>query len=60
MIDDDSSYWLAMNNLYWPAYYIIGKKGMVRAVLFGETHEGDRRAKQIEKTIQTLLAESGS
>jgi thiol-disulfide isomerase/thioredoxin len=58
MIDNDSSYWRAMNNRYWPAYYILDKKGKVRAAFFGETHEGDRRAKQIEKTIKTLLTES--
>ena len=58
MIDNDSSYWRAMNNRYWPAYYILDKQGKVRAAFFGETHEGDRRAKQIEKTIKTLLAES--
>ena len=58
MVDNDSSYWRAMNNRYWPAYYILDKKGKIRAVFFGETHEGDRRAKQIEKAIQILLAES--
>ncbi len=58
MIDSDSSYWRAMNNRYWPAYYILDKNGKIRAAFFGETHEGDRRAKQIESTIKTLLAES--
>ncbi len=58
MIDNDSSYWGAMNNRYWPAYYILDKQGKVRAAFFGETHEGDRRAKQIEDTINTLLSES--
>jgi len=58
MIDDDSSYWRAMNNRYWPAYYILDKQGNVRATFFGETHEGDRRAKQIEKTINALLVET--
>lgn len=58
MIDNDSSYWRAMNNRYWPAYYILDKQGKVRAAFFGETHEGDRRARQIEKTIMALLSES--
>ena len=58
MIDNDFSYWRAMDNRYWPAYYLIDKKGQVRAVFYGETHEGDRRAKQIEKMIHTLLAET--
>jgi len=58
MIDNDSSYWRAMNNRYWPAFYILDKNGKVRAAFFGETHEGDRRAKQIEETINALLSES--
>lgn len=57
MIDNDSSYWRAMRNRYWPAFYILDKKGAVRAVFFGETHEGDSRAKQIEAGIRDLLAE---
>ena len=57
MIDNDSSYWRAMNNRYWPAYYILDKKGNVRATFFGETHEGDNRAKQIENVITLLLNE---
>lgn len=58
MIDNDSSYWRAMYNRYWPAFYILDKKGQVRAVFVGETHEGDKQARQIEDTIKTLLAES--
>ncbi|MFT5426454.1 MAG: thiol-disulfide isomerase/thioredoxin [Gammaproteobacteria bacterium] len=58
MIDNNSSYWRAMNNRYWPAYYILDKKGNVRTTFFGETHEGDNRAKQIENVINQLIAES--
>ena len=57
MIDNDYSYWRAMNNRYWPAFYLIDKKGIVRAVYIGETHKGDRRAKAIQKTIDELLME---
>ncbi len=57
MIDNDSSYWRAMNNRYWPAFYILDNKGKIRAIYFGETHEGDRRARQIERTIKKLLTE---
>ena len=59
MIDNDFSYWRAMRNKYWPAFYIIDKKGVVRSVFFGETHAGDQQAKQIEQTIKQLLAEPG-
>ena len=60
MIDNNSSYWRAMSNRYWPAYYILDKQGKIRAAFIGETHEGDRRAKQIERTINQLIAESRS
>ncbi len=58
MLDNDFSYWRAMHNRYWPAFYLIDKKGQVRSVFFGETHEGDSQAIRIEKIINDLLAES--
>ena len=58
MIDNDHSYWRAMGNRYWPAYYIVDKQGRIRAVFYGETHRGDRQARQIEATIRDLLQES--
>ena len=58
MIDNDFSYWRAMNNRYWPAFYIIDKKGDIRAAFVGETHENDKQAKKIESLINTLLSES--
>lgn len=58
MMDNDFSYWRAMDNRYWPAFYIIDKQGRVRAEFFGETHEGDRQARRIESVIRDLLEES--
>lgn len=58
MIDNDFSYWKAMANRYWPAYYLIDKKGVLRAAFVGETHEGDEQAKQIEQFLTRLLDES--
>ena len=57
MMDNDKAYWRALNNRYWPAYYIVDKKGNIRDAFIGETHEGDRRAKKIEKVIAKLLKE---
>ncbi|MCG8379323.1 MAG: redoxin domain-containing protein [Proteobacteria bacterium] len=57
MIDNDFTYWRAMYNKYWPAFYLIDKKSNVRAVFFGETHEGDEQAVRIEKMIEKLLTE---
>lgn len=57
MIDTDFSYWNATGNRVWPAYYAIDRRGKVRAVFAGETHEGDRQAMQIESFLRELLAE---
>jgi len=57
MIDNDFNYWNAMGNRFWPAFYIIDKSGNVRAIFYGEMHEGDRQAKEIEAIIKTLLEE---
>lgn len=57
MIDNDFSYWKALGNRYWPAFYLIDKQGQIRARYVGETHIGDRRALAIEKTVSALLAE---
>lgn len=57
MMDNDKAYWRALRNRYWPAYYIVDKKGNIRDAFIGETHEGDRRAKKIEKLIAKLLKE---
>ena len=58
MIDNDFSYWRTMGNRYWPAFYIIDKRGRVRAVFAGETHQGDRQAEAIEDLLLQLLSET--
>ena len=58
MIDNDFSYWKAMHNRYWPAFYLIDKHGHVRARFVGETHIGGPRARAVEAAIEELLAES--
>ena len=57
MIDNDFSYWRAMGNRFWPAFYIIDKQGRVRGIYVGETHEGDAQAVEMERFIRKLLAE---
>ena len=57
MMDNDFSYWQALGNRYWPAYYLVDKQGIIRHVHVGETHEGDSRARRIEQQIDNLLAE---
>jgi len=57
MMDNDFSYWRALDNRYWPAYYLVDKQGMIRHVHVGETHAGTARAEQIEEQIRALIAE---
>ena len=57
MIDNDFSYWKALGNQYWPAFYLIDKNGLLRHRFVGETHEGDRRALEIERRVTELIAE---
>ena len=57
MMDNNFSYWKAMNNRYWPTIYLVDKQGLIRARFIGETHKGDANAVAIERTIKMLLAE---
>ncbi len=57
MIDNDMRYWRALDNHYWPAYYLVDRKGRIRYRFVGETHENSKQAKAIEAAIRSLLAE---
>jgi thiol-disulfide isomerase/thioredoxin len=57
MMDNDFAYWILMKNQYWPAFYLVDKKGVVRQRFIGETHSGGTQAKRIEAMIEQLLAE---
>ena len=57
MIDNDYSYWRAMQNQYWPAFYLVDKTGRLRYGYAGETHPGDPTAREIERRIAELIAE---
>ena len=57
MMDNNFAYWRSLRNRYWPAYYVVDKKGYIRDAFVGETHIGDRRANKIEKLIEKLLKE---
>ena len=59
MMDNDFSYWRALGNRYWPAFYIVDKHGVLRETFIGETHIGDARAQRIEALLLELLAETG-
>jgi thiol-disulfide isomerase/thioredoxin len=50
--DNNYATWNAYNNQYWPAEYLIDKKGIIRRTYFGEG-EYDKT----EEAIKTLLKE---
>jgi thiol-disulfide isomerase/thioredoxin len=56
MIDGNYSFWKRMDNRYWPAFYVIGADGRIRAQDIGEMHVGEPAALQLESTISQLLA----
>jgi thiol-disulfide isomerase/thioredoxin len=56
MIDGDYSYWNAMHNQYWPAFYLIGRDGRLHGHAVGEMHVGEDGARQVEARIDELLA----
>jgi thiol-disulfide isomerase/thioredoxin len=51
-IDNDFRIWRRFNNRYWPAMYLVDKKGNVRHLFIGEG-----RYDTIERNLQDLLAE---
>lgn len=57
LLDNDYRYWKALGNRYWPAFYLVDRRGRVRERFRGETHEGDERAVAMEAGVRRLLAE---
>jgi len=52
VLDNDFRIWKRFNNRYWPAMYLVDKKGIIRYAHFGEG-----RYKKTESMIQKLLTE---
>jgi thiol-disulfide isomerase/thioredoxin len=56
MMDGDYSYWNALGNQYWPAFYLIGRDGLIHGRAIGELHVADGSARPVEALIDQLLA----
>jgi thiol-disulfide isomerase/thioredoxin len=56
MIDGDFSYWRAMNNRYWPAFFLVDAHGRIVLGAFGELHRGEKRGDAMEAAIRERLA----
>lgn len=57
VLDDNYGYWNALENLYWPSFYVVDKQGNIRGRFFGETHLNDNQARKIEELIAVLTRE---
>jgi len=55
MIDGDYSYWGALDNRYWPAFYLVDRKGRIVQTAIGELHRGERRGDAMESSIREQL-----
>lgn len=57
MLDNDYTYWNAMGNRYWPAFYLIDRRGRVRQAWAGEIRNGSARGREIQRAMEAILAE---
>lgn len=56
LVDADKQNWKAWGVQYWPTYFLVDSKGVIRAKGEGEIHEGKA---QWEAKIDALLKEAG-
>ena len=56
-MDNDHSYWRSLGNRYWPTFYLVDRKGIVRGRIQGEIGMGSREAEKGERAIRALLEE---
>ena len=57
--DNDYVAWRAFGNEYWPALYLLDRRGRVRLTHVGELHQGTPAWNELERTIETLRKEPG-
>ena len=43
----------ALDNKYWPAFYVVDKRGRIAAEAIGEMHVGEPRADRFERKIES-------
>jgi hypothetical protein len=57
LLDNDSAYWNALGNEYWPTIYLVDRCGRIRARHIGEVHSDQDSGRTLEGRIQALLEE---
>ncbi len=55
MMDNGFRYWRALDNRYWPTFYLVDRDGIIRYAMAGETHGGDRHAEKFETVLADLV-----
>jgi len=55
MVDMDYSYWKALGNRYWPAFYLYDAAGRLLATRIGELHAGEAGADTFERLLASRL-----
>jgi thiol-disulfide isomerase/thioredoxin len=55
MLDADYSYWRALGNHYWPAFYLYDETGRLLATRIGELHAGEAGADTFERLLASRL-----
>lgn len=58
-IDNDLAIWNAFDNQYWPALYLIDKRGVLRTTHIGELHADTPAWGELTGLVEDLLAEPG-
>ena len=60
MLDTDFSYWMRLDNHYWPAFYLYDADGRLVGTRIGELHAGEAPADSFERLIAARLPPSNS
>lgn len=58
MLDNDFSYWDALANRYWPAFYLIDRAGALHSTAIGELHVGEARGDEFERRVREVVRRS--
>jgi len=57
LLDNDSAYWKALGNEYWPTIYLVDRCGRIRVRNIGEVHSGAASGRTLEGQLRALLDE---
>ena len=57
LLDNAMANWEAFDNHYWPALYVIDRRGVIRDLHIGELHEGTPAWRSVVALIESLRRE---